>query len=102
MWACQILIWLVQLTAARLMLSTVFYLCQHQLYHIFAQVFVLLQLKTATMKLVFAALLFPAFSDTFQIVVQDCFLKDSEERRKALAEEEAARGELMDSESSAS
>merc|ERR1712217_569058 len=81
MWLCQVFIWLSQITCVRLLVTTFFFFTQRYLYVFFAGVFEVLRLKSSTAKLIFAVLVFPAFSDSFQIVVQDFFLKDSAKKR---------------------
>jgi len=71
----QLFIWLGIITAVRLCVSVLLFLIQFQLYEFFSGVFTVLGLVDPTSKLVFAVLVFPSCADTFQIVVQDRFLK---------------------------
>lgn len=71
----QLFIWLGLITAVRLCVSVVLFFIQAQLYEFYAGVFTVLGLVDPTSKLVFAVLVFPSCADTFQIVVQDRFLK---------------------------
>lgn len=78
----QLGIWLMIISACRLLLSCMLFFMQHQLYEFYASVFRVLGLVTANQKLIFAVLVFPAAADTFQIVVQDRFLKKQTQEPK--------------------
>mmetsp|Transcript_72352 Transcript_72352/g.183040 ORF Transcript_72352/g.183040 Transcript_72352/m.183040 type:complete len:297 (-) Transcript_72352:14-904(-) len=79
-WMTQLGIWLLIITAVRLLVSLGLFLSKDWLYIFYANVFNVLRLHTSTAKTIFAVLVFPAFGDTFQILIQDRFLKkpDSE------------------------
>jgi hypothetical protein len=74
-WFVQLGVWLAIITVVRLFVSVILCFAQYELYKFYASVFVSLGLETSTQKLVFAVLIFPACADTFQIIVQDHFLK---------------------------
>lgn len=74
-WLVQVAVWIGIITAVRLVVTTYLFLTQDLMYKIFAGVFSVLHLHSELQKMIFAVLVFPAFGDTFQIVVQDCFLK---------------------------
>lgn len=80
----QLAIWIGIITACRLVLSVALFFLQHQLYGFYAGVFEALNLNSPEEKLLFSVLIFPAFSDTFQIVVQDRFLKKQKSPEEAL------------------
>jgi len=71
----QLGIWIGIITVCRLVISVFLFFTQHQVYRSFASVFPMLGLETSTQKLIFSVLVWPFFADTFQIVVQDSFLK---------------------------
>mmetsp|Transcript_48869 Transcript_48869/g.140464 ORF Transcript_48869/g.140464 Transcript_48869/m.140464 type:complete len:268 (+) Transcript_48869:153-956(+) len=71
----QLFIWLGIITVCRLVISIILFFGQHQIYVLFADLFYALGLVTQTQKLIFSVLVWPFFADTFQIVVQDSFLK---------------------------
>jgi len=75
MWLMQMGIWIAIITVVRLCLSVLLFFIQHQVYEFHEGIFYLLGLESQTIKLVFAVLIYPVFADTFQIVVQDHFLK---------------------------
>jgi len=74
-WLLQVLIWLLIITAVRLVVSAFLFLTQESLYTVYASFFIILGLQYPAEKMIFAVLAFPAIGDTFQIVVQDRFLK---------------------------
>lgn len=75
MWLMQMGIWIAIITVVRLCLSALLFFIQHQVYEFHAGIFDMLGLESRTSKLVFAVLIYPIFADTFQIIVQDHFLK---------------------------
>jgi len=74
-WLVQMGIWLAIITVVRLHLSLLLFFIQHQVYTFHEGIFDMLGLESRTAKLVFAVLVYPIFADTFQIVIQDRFLK---------------------------
>lgn len=74
-WLLQLFIWLLIITVVRLAVSTWLFFTQAAGYALCAFVFEVLTLRGANAKMLFAVLVFPAIGDTFQIVVQDGFLK---------------------------
>merc|ERR1712194_255729 len=74
-WFVQVAVWIGIITAVRLVITTYLFLTQNLMYKVFAGVFSILNLHSELQKMIFAVLVFPAFGDTFQIVVQDFFLK---------------------------
>lgn len=75
MWLLQMGIWIALITVVRLFMSGLLFLIQHQVYKFHEGIFIMLGLHDRHSKLVFAVLIYPIFADTFQIVVQDNFLK---------------------------
>jgi len=71
----QLGIWLAIITVVRLFVSVILFFAQADLYVFYENWFVLLELESPESRLIFAVLVFPAAADTFQIVVQDLFLK---------------------------
>ncbi|CAK0838351.1 unnamed protein product [Prorocentrum cordatum] len=82
-WLLQVGIWIGIITAVRLVVTTYMFLTQDMMYIFFAGVFTVLHLHSELQKMIFAVLIFPAFGDTFQIVVQDFFLKKPRSSRPA-------------------
>jgi Na+/melibiose symporter-like transporter len=74
-WLVQVGIWLSIITVVRLFMSTLLFFVQQRVYEFHADIFTALGLVSRTSKLIFAVLIYPIFADTFQIVVQDSFLK---------------------------
>lgn len=74
-WILQLGIWLVLLTTVRLVVSSWLFTFQAQLYAFYAGIFQVLHLKGAASKTIFSVLVFPAFGDTLQILIQDRFLR---------------------------
>lgn len=75
MWLAQMAIWLAIITVVRLFCSLILFFVQAKVYELHAGIFAALGLETKVEKLVFAVLIYPIFADTFQIAVQDNFLK---------------------------
>merc|ERR1712224_529850 len=75
MWLLQVGIWLMIITAVRLVVSAGFFFAQGVLYTFYAGIFEELDLTSPRSKTLFAVLLFPIFGDSMQIIVQDGFLK---------------------------
>jgi len=75
MWLLQVAIWLTIISGVRLAVSAMLLLTQATAYNFYATVFRGLGLECPAAKMLFAGLVFPAFGDTLQIVVQDHFLK---------------------------
>eukprot|EP00933_Yihiella_yeosuensis_P015948 TRINITY_DN13774_c0_g1_i2.p1 TRINITY_DN13774_c0_g1~~TRINITY_DN13774_c0_g1_i2.p1 ORF type:complete len:268 (-),score=36.07 TRINITY_DN13774_c0_g1_i2:287-1090(-) len=77
----QLGIWLGIVTAVRLVVSVTLFFTQKSFYPICAFFLNSIGLKDSLSRLIFVVLIFPAFADTFQIVVQDNFLKLPQELR---------------------
>jgi len=75
MYAQQLGIWLLIIMAVRLLVSVGLFFTQHEVYPFCDSVFLFFGVEDPTWRLIFAVLIFPAVADTFQIVVQDNFLK---------------------------
>jgi len=75
MWLTQCGIWVLIITVVRMFVTFCLFESQNVLYDFFAGIFNLFHLESGSAKTIFAVLLWPAFSDVFQIVVQDRFLK---------------------------
>jgi len=75
MYAQQLGIWLSIIMAVRLLVSVGLFFTQHEVYTFCEGIFHFFGIEDPTWKLIFAVLIFPALTDTFQIVVQDNFLK---------------------------
>ncbi|CAE8619919.1 unnamed protein product [Polarella glacialis] len=74
-WLAQLGIWLLIITLMRLVVGLGLFVFQDSLYTFYSGVFSVLHITGVTGKTVFAVLVFPAFGDTLQIMVQDHFLK---------------------------
>lgn len=85
MYLVQLTIWLLIITAVRLVVSVGLFFTQRAGYAFCAGIFEALGLHDPTSRLIFAVLVFPALADTFQIVVQDGFLKKPQEKASAAA-----------------
>lgn len=82
-WLVQVCIWLGIITAVRLFVTSGLFFTQAFQYNLYAGVFTMLNLNCASLKVVFAVLIFPAAGDTLQIIVQDHFLKKPKKNESA-------------------
>lgn len=89
MYLQQLGIWLSIIMAVRLLVSVGLFFTQHEVYTFCEGIFQFFGVEDPTWRLIFAVLIFPALADTFQIVVQDNFLKKHKDQADCSVSESA-------------
>jgi len=82
----QLATWIAIVAVVRFIVSLILLACHQPFYELVEAMFMHMELKDPSLRLIFSVLIFPAVADAFQICVQDYFLKKGAEPEKGSAD----------------